>query len=52
MPEPLESGWHRLGAHGWEPVDASDAAEEIMAGGGWDLVYVDVEPAAEEIPLF
>lgn len=47
-----ESGWYRLGDQGWERV-ADDLVEAIeAAGGGYNLVRVDVgDPVAEE-PLF
>jgi hypothetical protein len=46
-----ESGWYRLGAHGWERVSDTDAERERQAGGGWDLVYVQLGNAAE-VPLW
>jgi hypothetical protein len=50
---PAEPGWYRLGDHGWDPVDANDAAEELMAGDGWDLTYVDPGiTTMAETPLF
>jgi hypothetical protein len=50
--QPREPGWYRLGDHGWEPVDANDAAEEIQAGGGHDLMYYDAAVTGAEVPLF
>ncbi len=47
-----EPGWYRLTGRGWESVDASDAAEEIKAGGGWDLVCVETRAAGTETLLF
>jgi hypothetical protein len=52
MAEPIrEPGWYRLGEQGWERVPDDIAALEVAAGGGWDLVRVEVQ-AAGEIPLF
>ena len=50
---PDAPGWYRLGDHGWQPVDDTQAETELAAGQGWDLVHVGTaQPAAEEIPLF
>jgi hypothetical protein len=46
-----EPGWYRLGCRGWEPVSEAAAAEELMAGGGWDLVYIDPGVTMAGTPL-
>ena len=51
MAEPVrENGWYRITAHGWERVSDEDAELEAMAGGGQDLVHVQLEAA--EVPLW
>ena len=49
---PSESGWYRLTARGWEPVDddvaEAEAAEPLR---GLDLVHVKTAAVAET-PLF
>ena len=53
MAEPIgEPGWWRLTPQGWQHVPDHEAEAEVADGGGWDLVHVEVQPAAEEIPLF
>ncbi len=51
MAEPIrENGWYRITAHGWERVSDEDAELEELAGGGWDLVHVQLDAA--EVPLW
>jgi hypothetical protein len=45
-----EPGWYRLAERGWERVPDAEAEAELAAGG-WDLVHVAVDAAAEA-PLF
>jgi hypothetical protein len=51
MAEPIrENGWYRITARGWERVSDEDAELEAIAGGGWDLVHVQIQAA--EVPLW
>jgi hypothetical protein len=51
MAEPIrENGWYRITGHGWERVSDEDAELEELAGGGQDLVCVQLE--ATEVPLW
>jgi hypothetical protein len=51
MAEPIrENGWYRTTAHGQERVSDEDAELEALAGGGWDLVHVQIQAA--EVPLW
>lgn len=47
-----ESGWYRHDGRGWVRVADEDAERELAAGGGHDLVQVDIGGDAVEEPLF